>query len=136
MSTITELVERYKRLLDEKDRLAEAVKTNNAEIETARDALTAEMLEQEVTSITYDGYSYTLSQKTKYSKKAGADELLFDLLREHGLGDLIRETVNAQTLQGAMTEEAKANDGELPEEWQSVINTFSFTDISKRAKKK
>jgi len=133
---LTELLEKYQNLLEAKDEIAAAQKRNNYNIEKARDELVAEMLEQEIESVTYDGFSYTLTPKTRYSKKAGADDALFDLLRDHGLGDLIRETVNAQTLQGAMSEEAKANDGWLPEEWLGVINVFSFTDITKRKKSK
>ena len=133
---LTTLLEKYQNLLEQKEEIAAAQKRNNENIEMARNELVAEMLEEEIDSVTYDGFSYTLTAKTRYSKKAGSDDALFDLLRDHGLGDLIRETVNAQTLQGAMSEEAKANDGELPEEWLSVINVFSFTDITKRKKSK
>lgn len=136
MGKITELVEAYKSLLDQKDEIEAKMKELNASIETAKAELVDAMLEEEVTSVTVDGYSYTVTPKTRYSKKAGADDELFEMLRDHGLGDLIKETVNAMTLQGAMSEEAKNNDGELPPEWDTVINTYSFNDITKRKKTK
>lgn len=136
MGKITEMVEAYKSLLDQKDEIEVKMKELNASIETAKAELVDAMLEEEVTSVTVDGYSYTVTPKTRYSKKAGADDELFEMLRDHGLGDLIKETVNAMTLQGAMSEEAKNNDGELPPEWDTVINTYSFNDITKRKKTK
>lgn len=136
MGKITEMVEAYKSLLDQKDEIEAKMKELNASIETAKAELVDAMLEEEVTSVTVDGYSYTVTPKTRYSKKAGADDELFEMLRDHGLGDLIKETVNAMTLQGAMSEEAKNNDGELPSEWDTVINTYSFNDITKRKKTK
>lgn len=136
MGKITELVEAYKSLLDQKDEIEAKMKELNASIETVKAELVDAMLEEEVTSVTVDGYSYTVTPKTRYSKKAGADDELFEMLRDHGLGDLIKETVNAMTLQGAMSEEAKNNDGELPPEWDTVINTYSFNDITKRKKTK
>lgn len=136
MGKITEMVEAYKSLLDQKDEIEAKMKELNASIETAKAELVDAMLEEEVTSVTVDGYSYTVTPKTRYSKKAGADDELFEMLRDHGLGDLIKETVNAMTLQGAMSEEAKNNDGELPPEWDTVINTYSFNDITKRKKTK
>ncbi len=136
MGKITEMVEAYKSLLDQKDEIEAKMKELNASIETAKAELVDAMLEEEVTSVTVDGYSYTVTPKTRYSKKAGSDDELFEMLRDHGLGDLIKETVNAMTLQGAMSEEAKNNDGELPPEWDTVINTYSFNDITKRKKTK
>ena len=57
---------------------------------------------------------------------------LMEALRENGLGDIIRETVNAQTLQGAMSNLAEENDGELPEEFRTLIRVYEFYDVSRR----
>ena len=85
--TIPEQVDAYRALLDEKDRLAEETKANNRAIEAARDALATAMIEDETPQITRNGYSYTLTPKTKYSKAAGKDAELMDALRSNGLGD-------------------------------------------------
>lgn len=118
---ITELIDKYKALLDRKEELADETKRNNAEVTECRDQLAQAMLEAEVDQVGRHGVDWRLKPTTKYSKKAGKDDELFELLREHGLGDLIKETVNAQTLQGAMSELAAENDDELPEEFSDVI---------------
>lgn len=129
---VAELIDRYKDVLDEKDRLAEETKANNALAAKVRDELAQAMLDAEITQVGRGGITWRLKPVTKYSKKAGADDELFDLLRERGLGSLIRETVNAQTLQGAMSELAAENDGELPEEFSDVISVYEYMDISRR----
>ena len=91
--SIMEQLDAYRTLLDKKEQLAEAVKENNRAIEAARDALADSMVSEETVQIVRDGYSYTLTPKTKYSKAAGQDEALMDALRNYGLGSLIRETV-------------------------------------------
>lgn len=129
---ITDLIDRYKALLDTKEALADQTKRNNAEVLQCRDQLAQAMLDAEVEQVGRHGINWRLKPTTKYSKKAGKDEELFELLREKGLGDLIKETVNAQTLQGAMSELAAENDDELPEEFSDVISVYEYMDISHR----
>ena len=71
--TIPEQVDAYRALLDEKDRLADETKANNKAIEAAREQLASAMIEEETPQISRNGYSYTLTPKTKYSKAAGKD---------------------------------------------------------------
>jgi hypothetical protein len=129
---ITSLIDQFKALLDAKDDLAEQTKRNNTEVIEYRDKLAQAMLDAEIDQVGRHGINWKLKPTTKYSKKAGKDAELFDLLRDHGLGDLIKETVNAQTLQGAMSEFAKENDDELPEEFAEVISVYEYMDISHR----
>lgn len=134
--TIPEQVDAYRALLDEKDRLADETKANNKAIEAAREQLASAMIEEETPQISRNGYSYTLTPKTKYSKAAGKaagkDAELMDALRANGLGDLIKETVNAQSLQGAMSNLAEENDDELPEDFEGLVNVYSFNDVTRR----
>lgn len=53
-------------------------------------------------------------------------------MREQGLGDLIKETVNPRSLQSAMKEIADENDGELPPELDEVVSSYEMTDIARR----
>lgn len=130
--TMLSLVDEYRALLDRKDELAEHTKANNKAIEACRNRLAELMVNEEVEKINRSGYTYTLSPKTKYTKAAGMDEELFALLREVGLGDIITETVNAQTLSSTVNQIVEENDGFLPEEWEGVVNEYSFMDISRR----
>lgn len=90
------------------------------------------MIEAETPKVSREGYGYSVTQKVKYTKAAGVDAELMEALRENGLGDIIRETVNAQTLQGAMSNLAEENDGELPEEFRTLIRVYEFYDVSRR----
>lgn len=129
---LLDLLDTYQRMLDIKEELAERVKRNNAAVEQARNALAEAMLNAETPKITRGGYSYTLQEKTRYSTKAGQAEALMEALREAGLGDLIKETVNAQSLQGAMRDLAEQNDGELPGEFTDCVNAYTFLDVGRR----
>lgn len=130
--TILEQVDAYRGLLDQKERLADATKENNKALEEARNALAQAMIDEETPQIKRFGYSYSVALKTKYSKRSGADQLLMDTLRDFGLGDLIKETVNAQSLQGAMSNLAAENDDQLPDEFQDCVNTYEFYDVTRR----
>ncbi len=129
-------IDEYRALLDEKDRLKELTSDNNKLIERCRDELAQMMINEEVPKVSRSGYSYTLQEKTKYSKSAGADEELFSLLRAEGLGDLIKETVSPQTLQVTMSFLAEENGGDLPEEYGGLINVYSYFDVAKRKDRK
>lgn len=129
---VLDLIDQFKAALEEKDSLAEATKRNNAEVIDLRDKLAQAMVDAEIDQVGRHGVNWKLKPTTKYSKKAGMDDALFELLRNHGLGDLIKETVNAQTLQGAMSELARENDDELPDEFSEVINKYEHMDISHR----
>ena len=132
---ILQLSEEYNRLLDKKDELAEAMRANNLELDRCRTQLADKMLAADLVKFSHDGYGFTAVAKTKYSKRAGADNELFRLLRTEGLGDLIKETVNANSLNAAMGELAEENDGELPEAFADVLNVYNYTDILRRKSK-
>lgn len=131
-NTVFELIDRYKDALDHKEALAEKTKENNKLIEEIRDQLATAMISEEVTKVSRGGYSYSVCEKTKYSKKGGMEEELFDVLRSNGLGDIIVPTVAPQTLQAAVKNLVAENDDELPEDFAEVLNVYSYFDVSKR----
>ena len=129
-------IDEYKELLDRKDQLEEQTKENNAAIEELKKQITQEMIDNESPVISRNGFRYSLMQKTKYSKKAeetlmeeGLD--FFEVLREEGLGDIIKETVNANTLSSSMKAYVEEN-GELSEDLAKCINVYETFDIQKR----
>ncbi len=129
---IFDLIDEYKGLLDEKDRLKDLTTENNKAIENVRNQLAQAMIDEECPRVSRNGFSYTLQQKTKYNKRACDEEEFFDCLEENGLGDIIKRTVNAQTLQGTMASLADDNGGELPDDFKEYISVYEFYDISKR----
>ena len=142
------LVDEYKDLLDTKEELKELATENNKAIMEARDKLAQAMIEAESPRISRGGYMYSLGEKTEYSKRGCDEEEFFTFLRGIGLGDIIKLTVNAKTLNSAMKEtvgilreeaEAERDDDDpeiasdwLPEEYAKFISAYSFYDVTKR----
>jgi len=138
--TLLEMVRNYQALLEEKDRLAECTKANNAAIEVAKNEIAQQMIDDDCPRISSGGYSFSLTQKTSYSKKSEADLAeagvdFFEVLREEGLGDIIKETVAAQTLQSTIKAFVEEH-GELSEALSQIIREYEFNDITRRKESK
>lgn len=130
---ILEMIDNYKALLDKKDELEAATKENNGKIAEIKDALAQAMIDEEMPKISRNGFIYSLQDKTKYSKKGDINEdEFFEALEVNGLGDIIKRTVNASTLNSAMNNLAAENDDELPDDFKEYINEYQFYDITKR----
>ena len=135
---LIDMVRDYQALLERKDDLAAQTKENNAAIEAAKTRIAQQMIDDDCPQIAVGGYTFSLQNKTEFSKKSeaelagnGIDFLSF--LREQGLGDIIVETVNARTLQSAIKGIVdETEDGELPEVWEPVINVYEHPDIARR----
>ena len=133
MAGIFLLIDEYKELLDEKDRLKDATTKNNKILEEKRKELAQAMIDAESPRISRGGFLYSLQDKTKYNKIGGCDENgFFETLEEHGLGDIIKRTVSAQTLNGAMAGLVEENDGKLPEDFEEFIKPYQYYDVGKR----
>lgn len=134
---LTEMLAQYEVLLDKKDQLAQDTKDNNAAIDKLKAEIAETMIDEDIPSQGYGDYVYSLQDKIKYSKR-GEEELqekgldFFEVLREQGFGDIIKETVNANTLQSTMKAVADENDGELPPELDEIVSSYEMTDISRR----
>jgi hypothetical protein len=135
-------IREYNKFLEEKKRLEKQTKENNAAKEKKEQEIAQIMVDNEKPSTIVDGYTYSLQETKMYSKKA--EEKLeqlkieegiefFEVLREQGLGSIIKETVNAKTLQSTM----KALDDELPEgedlpeDLAKCLNIYSKLGINK-----
>lgn len=133
---LLEIVDLYKELLDKKEELAEQTKANNKEIEIVKKDLAQMMIDEECASVSRNGFKYSLQEKVIYQKKseealAENEVPFFDFLRDEGMGDIIKETVDSRTLSStikSLVEEV----GELPEHFNDYINTYETMDISKR----
>lgn len=94
---LTEMLGQYEELLDKKDQLAKDTKDNNAAIDKLKAEIAEMMIDEDIPSQGYGDYIYSLQDKVKYSKRGeaylqerGLD--FFEVLREQGLGELIKET--------------------------------------------
>ncbi len=137
--SLLEMVNEYQELLTEKDGLAEATKANNAAIDAMKEQIAQQMIDDDCPKISCHGYTFSLSNKTMYSKKSEADLAaaevdFFEVLREQGLGDLIKETVSPTTLRKTVAELVEEQ-GDMPEELAEVINSYETFDITRRKEK-
>jgi len=137
---LIDLIASYQTLLATKEALAEQTKANNKAIEDMKQQIADRMIDDEVTSIGYAGYNFSLQTKTVYSKKSEADLQaagidFFGLLRDNGLGDLIVERVDPRTLSASLKQIVEV-EGELPEELSEAINVYETNDIGRRKQAK
>lgn len=133
---LLEMLNNYQALLEKKDALAQQTKENNAAIDAAKEQIAQQMIDDDCPKISTGGYSFSLTEKTIYSKRSEADMAqagvdFFDTLREEGLGDIIKETVAAQTLGSTMRAYVEEH-GALSEALGKVINTYETFDIYRR----
>ncbi len=134
--TLLEMLKDYNELMQRKEELAAQTKENSAAIEAAKLEITQQMIDDDCPSISVNGYTYSLQQKTAYSKKSdeelAAEGINFlETLREEGLGDIIVERVDPRTLQSTVKAYVEEN-GELTEGLNSIIKSYDFNDISRR----
>lgn len=133
---LLEMINNYQALLEKKDALSQQTKDNNAAIEAAKERISQQMIDDDCPKISVGDYSFSLQQKIIYSKRSEADMAragvdFFDILREEGLGDIIKETVAAQTLGSTMRAYVEEH-GALSEALGKVINTYETFDIYRR----
>jgi hypothetical protein len=70
----------------------------NAEIEEVEKTLTEAMVAEEMQNFVRAGHMFYLQTKTYASAVAEHKTELFRWLKENGFGDMVQETVNANTL--------------------------------------
>ena len=130
-----ELMERiaaYNALLDRKAQLADETTENNKAIEQARRDLADLMIDAEIDRVSSGGDRCGQPARPAWRERGGSDEQLCAVLREDGLGDIIRETVNPRTLQATLKEVAEQNDGELPAQYDGLVSVYRYMDVGRR----
>jgi len=127
-----ELADRLKELRGVKDDLADQTKANNAEIEQCERELSDLMAQEEVQSFKRAGTLFYLTSRTYASSIAGRKADLYDALRAQGHGDIIVETVNAQTLSSFVRERIAENEDALPPWLEGVVNAYEKVSVGLR----
>ena len=130
--TMFELADRLKALRDQKDALEAELKQINMEIDNADWHLSNHMAETETQNFTRAGVMFCLTTKTRASALAGQKEALYEALRSQGYGDLVYETVNANSLSAFVKEQIEANDDALPSWLNGLISVFDKTTVGVR----
>lgn len=127
-----ELADRLRALRDEKAETEQRLKEINAELDEADYRLSELMAETETQNFTRAGMMFCLTTKTRASATAGRKEELFAALRGEGFGDLVYETVNANSLSAFVKEQIAENGDVLPAWLEGLVNVFEKTSVSLR----
>ena len=123
------LADRLKELRATKADLADQTKANNADIEQTERELSDLMAQEEVQSFRRAGTLFYLTSRTYASPIAGRKAELYDALRAQGHGDIIVETVNAQTLSSFVRERIAENEDALPAWLEGVVNAYEKVSV-------
>jgi hypothetical protein len=124
-----ELAERLKSLRDQKQETEALVKEINAQIDEADYQLSELMAESETQNFTRSGTIFYLTTKTRASAVAGSKDELYAVLREQGFGELVYETVNANSLSSFVKEQIEENGDALPGWLIGLVNVFDKTTV-------
>lgn len=131
-NTMFELADRLKTLRDEKTNTETHLKEVNAEIENIDFQLASLMAESETQNFTHAGVMFCLTTKTRASATADRKGELYEALRREGYGDLVYETVNANSLSAFVREQISENEDVLPEWLEGLVNIFEKTTVGVR----
>ena len=135
---IFSLADRLKDLKQHKKELESEIKALNAQIDETETQLVELMIEEEMQNFTRNGQMFYLNTKVYASAVAERKAELYKWLKENGYGDLVYETVNANSLAAFVREQLEEAD-ELPEGLAEMVNVFEKTTVGIRkamAKKK
>ena len=127
-----ELADRLRALRDAKAEAEQRLKEINAEIDEVDYRLSELMAETETQNFTRAGTMFCLTTKTRASATAGRKDELFSALRGEGYGDLVYETVNANSLSAFVKEQIAENGDALPAWLEGLVNVFEKTGVSLR----
>lgn len=127
-----ELADRLKALRDEKKETEQRLKDVNAELDEADAALAQLMTDTETQNFTRSGTMFCLTNTTRASATADRKDDLFEALRTEGYGELIYETVNANSLSAFVKEQTAENDDVLPDWLSGLVNVFEKTTVGIR----
>ena len=127
-----EVADELKALRDRKDALEGELKQVNMDIDNVDWHLSTLMAETETQNFTRAGTMFCLTTKTRASATEGMKDELFGALRAEGFGDLIYETVNANSLSAFVKEQISENDDSLPSWLDGLVNVFEKTTVGVR----
>lgn len=127
-----ELAERLKQLREKKKAAEQQLKDVHAEIEKTEYQLSMQMAETETQNFTRAGTMFSLTTKTRASAMAGRKDELYAALKENGYGDLVYETVNANSLSAFVKEQIAENQDTVPEWLSGLVHVYEQTSVSVR----
>lgn len=127
-----ELADRLRELRESKKYVEQELKEIIAGIDEVDYHLSELMAETETQNFTRQGMLFCLTTKTYASAVTEAKDELFNTLKEQGFGDLVYETVNANSLSAFVKEQMSENGEALPDWLGGLVNVFDKTTVGVR----
>lgn len=127
-----DLAELLKSLRDEKKETEQRVKDLTAAIDDVERQLVSIMTDTETQNFTRAGTMFSLTTKTRASAAVDRKDELYAALKSEGYGDLVYETVNANSLSAFVNEQITENNETLPEWLDGLVNVYEQTKVSVR----
>lgn len=129
---IFELADKLKALKDRKKELDAEAKSLGAEIEELDLQLSDAMAEAECDRFSRNGSTFYLNSRLFASPASGRKDDMIIALKENGYGDIVTETVNANTLASFVKEQAALNDDVVPAWLADVVSTYEKISVGIR----
>ena len=126
------LADELRELKETKKRLEDDLKAVGFDIDRVDADLAKHMIDAETQNFTRNGTMFCLTNSTRASATAGRKNELFESLREAGYGDLVYETVNANSLSAFVKEQTTENGDILPEWLDGLVTVFEKTTVGVR----
>lgn len=129
--TILDLADKLRALKERKDALKKEEKELNEAIDKTEKELAELMIQEEIQNFSRGGKLFYLQNKVYASAVAHKKQELYAWLKENGYGDLVYETVNANSF-SAFIKELLEEEPELPEGLKDMVNIHEKTTIGMR----
>ena len=126
------LADALRELKETKKRLEDELKAVGFDIDRVDADLAQRMVDTETQNFTRNGTMFCLTNTTRASATAGRKDELFEALREAGYGDLVYETVNANSLSAFVKEQTTENGDALPQWLDGLVTMFEKTTVGVR----
>jgi hypothetical protein len=126
------LADQLRELKETKKFAEQELREITEEIERVDAALAERMISTETQNFTRNGTMFCLTNATRASAAAGRKDELFAALRGAGFGDLVYETVNANSLSAFVKEQTAENEDVLPNWLDGLVNVFEKTTVGVR----
>ena len=126
------LADELRELKETKKRLEDELKAVGSDIDRVDTDLAKRMIDAETQNFTRNGTMFCLTNTTRASATAGRKDELFEALRAAGYGDLVYETVNANSLSAFVKEQTTENRDALPEWLTGLVTVFEKTTVGVR----
>ena len=129
---IFSLADQLKELKDRKKDLEAEVKAITAEIDRLDLELSDAMAEAECERFSHGGNTFYLNTRLFASPVAGRKDDMIIALKDNGYGDIVTETVNANTLASFVKEQKTLNADEVPAWLADVVNIHEKVSVGIR----